>query len=108
MRSFFERHGLANESIQNKYKSAAAAYYRERIRALKAGEEPPSEATIDEYDRVAEWKPGMAAPAAPAARPTNPSAGTERRGPHMGGTGVTFESGGDSAVTAGMGAVSDT
>jgi hypothetical protein len=104
MREFFARHDLASECIKNKYKSAAAAFYRDRIRAVKEGEEGPSENSIGDYDRVAEWRPGMASEAVKPASADRRAKPMTAAGSTMGGTGVTFDSTGDSA----MAAVSDT
>lgn len=62
LQDFFRRQGIIDEPIANKYNSAAAAWYRERIRCLRQGDPPPSEATIKDYESAAMWHPGDRAP----------------------------------------------
>jgi len=81
LRSFFRRHGLLDESIKHKYNSAAAALYRDRIRALRGGAPPPPESSIGEYEEAAAWRPGMTELAPPKRRAGSGGVGSAPRPP---------------------------
>ncbi|KAA0150162.1 hypothetical protein FNF29_05403 [Cafeteria roenbergensis] len=75
LQDFFRRQGIIDEPIANKYNSAAAAWYRERIRCLRQGDPAPSESTIKDFEAAAMWHPGDAAPSSAPPRRVGLGAG---------------------------------